>query len=94
MISNDLQQKDIDNLISNFKRLEQTTTAGFQNVNNRLDLMNDHFIRKDFFEEKIKTLKEEIDQLKDTNKWLGRTVASIILSMLIVGALTAFIILK
>jgi hypothetical protein len=82
---NKLQQKDIQNLTSNLGKLEQAMTLGFNKVNDRLDLMNDHFIRKDFFEDKIKYLNEDIAELKDSNKWMFRTVASLILGIIISG---------
>jgi hypothetical protein len=93
-MDNQLQQKDIDNLTHNLKRVEDSVIAGFSKVNDRLDLMNDHFIRKDLFENEIKQLDRDIAELQDANKWLTRTVGSVVLTLLITGGLSAFMLLK
>jgi hypothetical protein len=85
MDENRLQQKDINNLTDNLARIEKAMNLGFEKVNSRLDVMNDHFIRKDFFDEKIKTLNDDILELKDSNKWMFRTVSTLILGIIISG---------
>lgn len=92
-MDNQLQQKDIANLTENLRRLEATMSVGFNNVNTRLDVMNDHFIRKDFFDDKIKSLNEDIAELKDSNTWLFRTIGGIIITTVLTGGILAFTVL-
>lgn len=94
MSDSKLQEKDIQNLAANLQRLEITMAEGFKNVNTRLDIMNDHFIRKDLFDEKIKVLNSDIEELKDANKWLYRTIGAIVITILMTGSLLAFNLLK
>jgi hypothetical protein len=56
---------------------------GFENVNVRLDIMNDNFVKKDVLDDKFKYMQNEINELKDSNKWLYRTVASVVISIII-----------
>ena len=85
MTRDELQQKDIELLTANFTRLEKAMEAGFEKVNSRLDLMNDHFIRKDLYEERNSNLEKRVAGLEDSNKWLFRTVATLIISIIISG---------
>ena len=85
MPSDELHNKDIQTITVNLERLEKTMESGFDKVNNRLDIMNDHFIRKDFFDEKVANFTEDIAELKDTNKWLARTVGGIIIVAIVSG---------
>lgn len=85
--NNDLQQKDIDNLSENLKRIENSLNTsmqvGFKNVHDKLDTMNALFVQKEVFEIKFKNLQVEIDSLMDTNKWLIRSVGSIIIGIIV-----------
>ena len=84
---NELQQKDIDNLTNTISRIEKTMETGFTSVNTRLDIMNENFVKKDVLDDKFKYMQNEIDELKDSNKWLFRTIASVVIGIIISATL-------
>ena len=84
---NELQQKDIDNLTNTISRIEKTMETGFTSVNTRLDIMNENFVKKDVLDDKFKYMQNEIDELKDSNKWLFRTIASVVIGIIISAVL-------
>jgi len=95
---NRLQQKDIDHLTAGFSKLERAMEVGFSQVYSRLDIMDANFAKKDSLDRELNRLEQcgvvreerlmkEIQELKDSNKWLFRTVATMILSVIITGVL-------
>jgi len=89
-----LQQKDIDFVTKAVAKLENIVTGGFEKVNSRLDIMYDSFVKKELLDDAFNRLEKagdareirlqkEIDALKDTNKWLVRTVVGIIISAIV-----------
>jgi len=86
-----LQQKDIDNLNKNLDRLHQQMEKGFKQVYDRLDIMNANFIAKEVFQVEISNLKAEINELKDSNRWLSKTVGGTIIT--VVGSIVTAILL-
>jgi len=83
-----LQQKDIEYLTSGLNKLETSMIKGFSDLNLRLDIMNDHFVKKDLLDEKLLHIQKELESLRDSNKWLFRTVTGVVLGILITGILT------
>jgi len=95
---NKLQQKDIDHLTETLSELKVSMGQGFAQVYSRLDIMDANFAKKDSLDRELDRLENigsvretrlqgEIDELKDSNKWLVRTVATFIIGAILTGIL-------
>ena len=78
----------------NFQRLEKTVETGFENINNQLTMMSDTYVRKsehklqdEQMEGKILTVKKEVEELKESNNWVFRTVG-----LTVLGTISAIIV--
>jgi hypothetical protein len=62
--------------------LEGRINGQFVGVNHRLDNLS--FVSRDVYEVEMKQLREEVEDLKDSKKWMARTlVASLLLPCLV-----------
>ena len=78
-----LNQKDIVYLKEAINELKTATTNGFANVNVRLDIMTETFIKREELYRELADRDKEIEALKDNQKWVVRTIIGVVLVALI-----------
>ena len=78
-----LNQKDIVYLKEAINELKTATTNGFANVNVRLDIMTETFIKREELYRELSDRDKEIEALKDNQKWVVRTIIGVVLVALI-----------
>ena len=78
-----LQQKDINYLTKEVEALKQTLTQGLNSINTKLEVMSDHYVKREEMNEKIKPLREDLDEVKANLTWGIRIViGAVILAIL------------
>ena len=82
-----LTQKDIDYVKRDLADLKVQMTNGFNQIHTKLELMAENYVRKTEMDEKVKDLVEEIGDLKDNQKWVVRTIITLVIGS-IMGLIT------
>jgi len=78
-----LNQKDIVYLKEAINELKTATTNGFANVNIRLDIMTETFIKREELYRELADRDKDIVALQDNQKWVVRTVIGVVILALL-----------
>lgn len=82
-IANELQQKDIEFLKDAISSLRTDMKDGFNSINTKLQIMDDNYVKAEIVNKEFERIDEDIKELRESNKWLFRTIVGTVLTTII-----------
>lgn len=82
-IENELQQKDIEFLKDAISSLRTDMKDGFNSINTKLQIMDDNYVKAEIVNKEFERIDEDIKELRESNKWLFRTIVGTVLTTII-----------
>lgn len=74
-----LNRQAIDNLKENFIKLEKSVFDGFAKVYEKLELMEEHYVRRTELDRALERRDERISELENNQKWVVRSIIGIVI---------------
>lgn len=82
-VNEKLNQQAITFLKDEVEKLAQAMIKGFQDINSKLEVLSEHYVRRDELDRNLATRDKEIEELKSNQRWVARSIIGVVITALL-----------